>query len=62
MFSITPGYDYQHGEYAKGSAGERMDLYRHCETAGVGISVMKPFSAGQLLDAKTSPFGRAISQ
>ncbi len=62
MFSINPGYDYQHGEYAKGSAGERMDLYRHCETAGVGISVMKPFSAGQLLDAKTSPFGRALSQ
>ena len=62
MFSINPGYDYQHGEYAKGSVNERMALYRHCETEGVGISVMKPFSAGQLLDSKTSPFGRALSQ
>ena len=24
MFSINPAYDYQHGEYANGSAGERM--------------------------------------
>lgn len=62
MFSINPGYDYQHGEYAKGSVSERMALYRRCETKGVGISVMKPFSAGQLLDAKTSPFGRTLSQ
>ena len=28
---------------------------------GVGISVMKPFGGGQLLDAKTSPFGRALT-
>lgn len=62
MFSINPGYDYQHGEYAQGSVSERMALYRCCETEGVGISVMKPFSAGQLLNAKTSPFGRALSQ
>lgn len=61
MFSINPGYDYQHGDYANGSAGERMALYRRCEAEGVGISVMKPFSGGQLLDAKTSPFGKALS-
>ncbi|MCH5188649.1 MAG: aldo/keto reductase [Oscillospiraceae bacterium] len=61
MFSINPGYDYQHGEYANGSANERMSLYRRCEAEGIGISVMKPFSAGQLLDAKTSPFGEALS-
>ncbi len=62
MFSINPAYDYQHGEYAAGSAGERMDLYRRCEAEGVGISVMKPYSGGQLLDDRTSPFGRALTK
>lgn len=62
MFSINPGYDYQHGAYANGSAEERMALYRRCERDSVGISVMKPFSAGQLLDAATSPFHRELSQ
>lgn len=61
MFSINPGYDYQHGEFAKGSASERMALYKRCESEGIGISVMKPFSGGQLLDAKTSPFGEALT-
>ncbi|MCM1264194.1 MAG: aldo/keto reductase [Butyrivibrio sp.] len=62
MFSINAGYDYQHGDYANGSAGERMELYRYCEKEGIGISVMKPFSGGQLLSAGTSPFGIALSQ
>lgn len=62
MFSINPGYDCQYGEYANGSAGERMDLYRRCEAGGIGISVMKPFSGGQLLNAGTSPFGRALTK
>ena len=62
MFSINPAYDYSHGEYAKGSGSERMALYRRCEAEGVGISVMKPFSSGQLLDGKTSPFGVALSE
>lgn len=62
MFSINPGYDYQHGDYANGSAAERMELYRRCETEGVGISVMKAFAGGQLLNAKTSPFGRALTE
>ena len=44
MFSINAGYDYQQGEYAVGSASERMALYRRCEAEGIGISVMKPFS------------------
>lgn len=63
MFSINPGYDYrQHGEYAIGSAGERMALYRRCEAEGVGISVMKAFGGGQLLDARTSPFKKALTE
>ncbi|HIS67883.1 MAG TPA: aldo/keto reductase [Candidatus Gallacutalibacter stercoravium] len=62
MFSINPAYDYQHGEYAVGDTDERAALYRRCQAEGVGISVMKAFSGGQLLDAKTSPFGQALSE
>lgn len=60
MFSINPGYDYHHGEFANGTAGERMALYRRCEAEGIGITVMKPFSGGQLLDTKTSPSVRPL--
>ena len=31
------------------------------EQEGVGISVMKPFNAGQLLDARQSPFHQALT-
>lgn len=61
MFSINPSYDYQEGEYAKGSGSERMALYMKAEKMGVGISVMKPFSGGQLLDEKASPFKKAFT-
>ena len=62
MFSVNPAYDYQRGDYAKGSVEERAAVYRRCETEGIGISVMKPFSGGQLLDASLSPFGQALTQ
>lgn len=62
MFSINPGYDYRQGAYGIGSVAERMSLYRRCEKEGVGISVMKAFSGGKLLDAKTSPFGKALTE
>ncbi|WP_314724579.1 aldo/keto reductase [Enterocloster bolteae] len=62
MFSINPGYDYRKGDYGIGNADERMALYRRCEKEGVGISVMKAFSGGQLLDANTSPFGQALTE
>lgn len=55
MFSVNPMYDYGQGRYANGSSEERSQLYRRCEKEGVGISVMKPFSAGQLLDALPLP-------
>lgn len=61
MFSINPMYDYGQGDYANGSNEERYDLYRRCEKEGVGISVMKPFNAGQLLDAAKSPFHQALT-
>ena len=62
MFSVNPGYDYQKGEYAKGTGEERAAIYRRCEAEGAGISVMKPFSGGQLLDAALSPFGQSLTQ
>lgn len=62
MFSVNPGYDYRQGEYAKGSVDERAAVYRRCEAEGIGISVMKPFSGGQLLNASLSPFGQALTR
>ena len=63
MFSINPAYDYQkESEYAIGDVRERQRLYRRCEAEGVGISVMKAFSGGQLLNAGTSPFGKALTE
>ena len=63
MFSLNPMYDYtDESEYGKGEAGDRWTLYREFERAGVGVSVMKPFAGGQLLDAKLSPFGRALTR
>ena len=61
MFSVNAAYDAGHGEFANGSADERAALYRRCEREGIGISVMKPFSGGQLLDAAQSPFRKALT-
>ncbi len=61
MFSVNPAYDYGQGEYAYGENEERLAVYRRCEKEGIGITVMKPFSGGQLLDAKTSPFHTALT-
>ena len=63
MFSINPAYDLEQGdELGIGSVSERAALLRRCEALGVGISVMKPFFAGKLLDEKTSPFGVAMTR
>lgn len=63
MFSINPAYDMEQGDaYGIGSVSERAALFRRCESEGVGISVMKPFHGGKLLDAKTSPFGTALTR
>lgn len=57
MFSINPSYDYEE----VGEVVERAKLYRDCESMGIGISVMKPFAGGKLLDAKTSLFKRGLT-
>ena len=63
MFSLNPMYDYtDESEYGQGGASDRWELYREFERAGVGVSVMKPFAGGQLLDATQSPFGRALTR
>lgn len=62
MFSLNPAYDYEQGSYTSGTASERAELYRIAESLGAGITVMKPFGGGRLLDAKTSNFGRALTQ
>jgi len=62
MFSINPAYDFEKGdEYGIGSVNERFELFKKCEREGIGISVMKPFFAGQLLSARFSPFGVALT-
>ena len=62
MFSVNPAYDFEKGdEYGIGSVKERFDLFQRCAKEGVGISVMKPFFAGQLLSPEHSPFRKALS-
>lgn len=63
MFSINPAYDLeQGGELGIGTNAERTELFRKCEAMRIGISVMKPFHGGKLLDAKTSPFSIGMTQ
>lgn len=62
MFSVNPAYDYSTGEYGNGSPDERAELYREAARLGVGISVMKPFAGGLLLNAAQSPIGVALSR
>ena len=63
LFSINPAYDFEFpDEYAIGTFSERAELFRRCEREGVGISVMKPYHAGKLLDAARSPFGIALTE
>ncbi len=62
MFSINPAYDFEKGdEYGIGSVAERQELFCRCQREGIGISVMKPFFAGQLLSEAHSPFGVALN-
>ena len=63
MFSVNSAYDLEQGdELGIGSTSERAALLRRCEAMGVGVSVMKPFFAGKLLEEKSSPFGVAMTR
>lgn len=73
LFSINPAYDMQPGSYnidtlasgpdaALGGFDEsRAELYRACERADVGLTVMKAFAGGNLLNPDRSPFGVALT-
>lgn len=74
LFSINPAFDMlppvtdleeyfaeQYNENLGGIAPEREELYKICETKGVGITVMKGYAGGRLFHAETSPFQRALT-
>ncbi len=75
MFSVNPCYDLQPADenverlwaedaYAKQLTNmdpDRQRLYEVCEEKGVGITVMKAFGGGDLLNAEISPAGVALT-
>ncbi|MDQ0205194.1 aldo/keto reductase [Pectinatus haikarae] len=75
MFSINPCYDLQPASedcddlwngksYEKSLLNmnpDREKLYEVCQRRGVGITVMKAFGGGDLLNAKLSPAGMALA-
>ena len=75
MFSVNPCYDLQPARedveelwkpanYTAPLVNmdpERQELYETCQRMGVGITVMKAFGGGDLLDAKLSPAGKALT-
>jgi len=54
-------FEMENYESVNGPDQERADFYRYCEEHDVGLTVMKPFEGGRLLDAKRSPFGVAMT-
>lgn len=75
MFSVNPCYDLQPANedveqlwnadnYSKqltNMDSDRQRLYETCQRLGIGITVMKCFGGGDLLDAKLSPAGVALT-
>lgn len=61
MLSLNPTYDFVAGDGGLVMDSGRLELYRECERRGIGIVVMKPYGGGILMDAETSPFGRAMT-
>ncbi|MBQ5770737.1 MAG: aldo/keto reductase [Clostridia bacterium] len=74
MFSVNPAFDmlpptddimqYFADEYDESLGGidkERAELFKLCEQNDVGITVMKGYAGGRLLNAKASPFGVALT-
>lgn len=75
MFSVNPCYDLQpagedveqlwaESAYEKNLTNmdpDRQRLYETCQRLGVGITVMKAFGGGDLLNAELSPAGAALT-
>lgn len=75
MFSVNPCYDLQpasedvedlwrESSYQTPLVNmdpERQELYEECQRLGVGITVMKAFGGGDLLNEKLSPAGKALT-
>lgn len=74
LFSINPAFDLlpasedintyfapDYEEHLGGIHPDRARLYQVCEQQGIGITVMKGYAGGRLFDAKTSPFGVALT-
>lgn len=74
LFSINPAFDMlpanedmnvyfadKYDEGLKGIDPARAELYKLCESRGVGITVMKGYAGGRLFSAEASPFGVALT-
>lgn len=75
MFSVNPCYDLlpanedvnalwdekNYREHLVNMDPERNELYETCQRLGVGITVMKAFGGGDLLDESLSPAGEALT-
>lgn len=61
MLSLNAAYDFEPSGEKLTLSDTRMKLYQECSKRGVGITVMKPYGGGQLLNDRTSPLGRKMS-
>lgn len=75
MFSVNPCYDLQpasedvnelwadenYEKHLINMDPQRQELYETCQRLGVGVTVMKAFGGGDLLDAAMSPAGKALT-
>ncbi len=75
MFSVNPCYDLQpasedveelwaeknYEKHLVNMNPERQALYETCQRLGVGVTVMKAFGGGDLLDENLSPAGKALT-
>lgn len=61
LYSMFDGYDDAGNLNLSGIDPERAEFYRMCEEHNVGVTVMKGFFGGALLDKERSPFGVAFT-
>jgi len=61
LYSMFDGYDDAGNLNLSGIDPERAEFYRMCEEHNVGLTVMKGFFGGALLDKVRSPFGVAFT-